>query len=85
MAAFAQDWSAEMHRTGFRHSTGPYAENIVWYSDESLTPEQAAEQFHRQWVNSPGHYANMTNERWTLVGVGLYQDESGWWGTHVFQ
>jgi len=85
MAAFAADWSATMPVSGFRHSDGPYAENIVWYSDDSMTPEQAAEQFHDAWVNSPGHYANMTNSRWTLVGVGLYQDESGWWGTHVFR
>ncbi len=85
MATFATNWSAEMTRTGFRHSSGPYAENIVWHSDASMTPEQAAEQFHQMWVDSPGHYANMTNGRWTLVGVGLYRDASGWWGTHVFQ
>ncbi len=85
MAAFAQDWSLTMRQTGFRHSGGPYGENIVWYSDDSLTAEEAAERFHESWVNSPGHYANMTSPRWTQVGVGLYHDESGWWGTHVFR
>ena len=85
MAAFAQDWSLTMRQTGFRHSGGPYGENIVWYSDDSMTAEQAAERFHESWMNSPGHYANMTSPQWTLVGVGLYHDESGWWGTHVFR
>lgn len=85
MDAFARDWSATMRRSGFRHSDGPYAENIVWHSDQSMTPEEAAEQFHEMWVNSPGHYANMTSERWTLAGIGLYRDDSGWWGTHVFR
>ncbi len=85
MSAFALDWSAEMSRSGFRHSSGPYAENIVWYSDASMTPEQAARAFHDSWVNSPGHYRNMTNPGWTRVGIGLFRDASGWWGTHVFQ
>ncbi len=85
MAAFAQDWSLTMRQAGFRHSGGPYGENIVWYSDDSMTAEQAAERFHESWINSPGHYANMTSPQWTLVGVGLYHDESGWWGTHVFR
>lgn len=86
MHSFARQWSLEMRRTGFRHSDPPpWFENIVWYSDETMTPEQAAAQFHDMWVNSPGHYQNMTNPDWSIVGIGMWHDESGWWGVHVFR
>jgi len=85
MSAFARDWSQQMRQNGFAHSTGRWAENIVMWSNANMTPQEAAAQFHDMWVNSPGHYANMTNGGWTVAGVGLYHDESGWWGTHIFR
>lgn len=85
MSTFARSWSKEMRETGFRHSTARWSENIVWYSADQMTPAEAAAQFHDMWVNSPGHYRNMTTPGWTIVGIGFYHDESGWWGTHVFR
>lgn len=86
MHEFARSWSLEMRNTGFRHSSPPkWYENIVWYSDETMTPKEAAAQFHEMWVNSPGHYDNMTNPEWSVVGVGMWHDETGWWGVHVFR
>lgn len=85
MSSFARSWSAEMSRTGFRHSSAGWAENIVWHSSNRMTPQEAAARFHDMWVNSPGHYRNMTNPNWTVAGVGLYRDAGGWWGTHVFR
>ncbi len=86
MHAFARAWSLEMRNTGFRHSDPPrWFENIVWYSDETMSPSQAAAQFHDMWINSPGHYDNMTNPEWSVVGVGMWRDETGWWGVHVFR
>ncbi|MGH1492996.1 MAG: CAP domain-containing protein [Acidimicrobiales bacterium] len=85
MSTFARSWSAEMSRSGFRHSSARWAENIVWHSSDRMTPQEAAAQFHDMWVNSPGHYRNMTNPNWTVAGVGLYRDSGGWWGTHVFR
>ncbi len=86
MHRFARAWSLEMRNTGFRHSNPPrWFENIVWYSDDTMTPAQAAAQFHDMWVNSPGHYDNMTNPDWSVVGVGMWHDETGWWGVHVFR
>ncbi len=86
MHAFARAWSREMRETGFRHSDPPrWFENIVWYSDRTMTPTQAAGQFHQMWVDSPGHYRNMTNPEWSVVGVGMWHDETGWWGVHVFR
>ncbi len=86
MHAFARAWSLEMRNTGFRHSNPPrWFENIVWYSDENMTPAQAAAQFHDMWINSPGHYENMTNPDWSVTGIGMWHDETGWWGVHVFR
>ncbi len=85
MSTFATNWSNEMISSGFRHSTGPYGENIAWHSNGNMTPQQAAQHFNQAWVDSPGHYANMTNDRYTHVGIGLVPHESGWWATHVFR
>lgn len=84
MSDFAYWWSREMTRSGFRHSTARYAENIAQHSNDGLTPKQAAETFNRMWVNSSGHYANMTKRSHTKVGIGLLRNKSGWWATHVF-
>ena len=85
MSEFAREWSLDMRQNGFRHSSARWSENIVYYSAANMTPQEAAARFHDMWVNSPGHYRNMTNPDWTVVGIGFYHDESGWWGTHVFR
>ena len=85
MSDIALAWSTEMSRTGFRHSGGPYGENIAWTSDDRLHPDDAALTFHDMWVRSPGHFANMTDPSYTAVGVGLFLTSSGWWATHVFR
>ena len=84
MAAFARQWSITMSQSGFGHSGGPWAENVAWTSQGELTPQQAALQLHTQWVNSPPHYANMTEPTWRFMGAGMLHNSSGWWGTHVF-
>lgn len=85
MASFARDWSRQMASSGdFEHSTGPYGENIAFTSNTELTPTEAAILFHDLWLDSPGHYGNMTNETYAKMGVGLYLTERGWYATHVF-
>ncbi len=85
MDDFARNWSRTMSESGvFAHSSGPYGENIVWWSNENLTPEDAAQRFHEMWVSSSGHYRNMTSGPYTTVGIGLWRDHRGWHGTHVF-
>lgn len=84
MSSQALAWSAEMSRSGFRHSSLGYAENIAWHSLASMSPVEAAERLHEMWVDSPGHFRNMIDPRWTRVGIGLHRDASGWHGTHVF-
>jgi len=86
MDAFARDWSATMAATNdFSHSSGPFGENIAWWSRASATPGEAAQFLHNLWVNSPGHYANMTRGSYHEVGIGFWQSEDGWHATHVFR
>jgi len=86
MDADARSWSQTMNATGdFKHSNLPYGENIAWWSAGSASPEAAADLMHDLWVNSPGHYANMTNQGYSSMGVGFWRSDSGgWYATHVF-
>jgi uncharacterized protein YkwD len=84
LSGAALGWSAEMSRSGLRHSTLGYAENVAWDSASGRTPEQAAEQLHQMWVNSPGHLRNMIDPRVTRVGIGFHVAGVGWFGTHLF-
>lgn len=85
MSAEALAWSREMSRSGFRHSNLGYAENIAWHSLASMSPTVAAETLHDMWVNSQAHFRNMIDPRWTRVGIGLWNDQNGWHGTHLFR
>jgi uncharacterized protein YkwD len=96
LSEFAESWSIEMSGTGFRHSTREdwghlldgtrtgFGENIVYTSDTRLSPAEVAKLFHDLWVDSPGHYANMTREGWTEAGIGIHKAPNGWFGTHNF-
>ena len=96
LSAFAENWSRNMSNNGFRHSSQAQrdtlvvgnrtgiSENIAFIGDPSLSQQQAANQFHDLWVNSPSHFANMTAAGNTEIGIGLVQTSSGWWGTVVF-
>ena len=86
MDAFARNWSATMAAANdFSHSSGPFGENIAWWSRASATPAEAAQRLHDLWVNSPGHYANMTRASYNEVGIGFWQSADGWYATHVFR
>lgn len=86
MDTFARTWSATMDSSGsFEHSGGPYGENIAWWSAGSASPEAAAAKLHELWVNSPGHYNNMTRSGYDEVGVGFWLSDGGWHATHVFR
>ncbi|WP_240136429.1 CAP domain-containing protein [Streptomyces sp. MUM 178J] len=96
LSDFARRWARHMSTSGFGHSsdsdtgylvTGSrtwIGENIVWWSDESMSAQEAAEKFQSMWRHSPGHYKAQTSTSFTEVGVGIYHDDSGWWGVHNF-
>ena len=48
-----------------------YGENIHWMYGYTLTPEQAAQKVVNDWMNSPGHRANILNGSFTTAGVGV--------------
>lgn len=84
--AAARNWSATMGATGnFVHSGLPFGENIAWWSAGWASPEEAADKMHELWVNSPGHYRNMTLASYEEIGIGFFRsDGGGWYATHVF-
>ena len=84
MHQFARNWSVAMAQTGFRHSGGPYAENVGWYRAAS-SPEAAALALHKAFLASPMHLANMINPAWTVVGVGVHSDGASWLITAEFR
>jgi len=73
-----------MDESGFRHSSLPYYENIAWWSAEWVPPEIAAREMHDMWVDSPGHYSNMTRPGHTRAGIGFWRSGDGWHATHLF-
>ncbi len=82
----ARAWSERMSLTGaFTHSNLGYGENIAWWSAGSASPEEAAVKMHELWVNSPGHFTNMTRASYTAMGIGFWRsDAGGWYATHIF-
>ncbi|WKD33538.1 CAP domain-containing protein [Streptomyces xanthophaeus] len=96
LSDFARKWAEHMKNNGFAHSSSAdraylktgsrtwTGENIVWYSDASMTAQEAAEKFQSMWRHSSGHYKAQVNPDFTEVGVGLYHDSTGWWGVHNF-
>lgn len=86
LKSYARDWSHHMASTNtFAHSNigsllGPWStvgENIAYgWSVQSM---------HDALVASPGHYANLTSENFTHIGVGVWIEDGGKiWTTHVF-
>ncbi len=96
LSNYAEAWSQSVLPVNFHHSTAAdveslivggrtlYGENIIFYGDSSLTAAEAAQFFHDTWLDSPSHYENMLDSRWTEVGIGLVKLASGWYGTHSF-
>jgi uncharacterized protein YkwD len=84
--AFAQTWSAAMDSLGhLQHSGGPYAENLGWSSDGSVSADAAARLMHDLWVESESHHNTMTRNSYSAVGIGFWQSAGGWYATHVFR
>ena len=55
---------------------GMFGENIAYGMNTMSTVEEAFE----AWMNSSGHRANILNENYTCVGVGMYAvEKNGSW------
>lgn len=97
LAEFALDWSKEMARSGFRHSSSSLrqqlfnggrftvGENIISKTNvENQTAEEIAIEFQDRWEASSSHRTNMLKSKFTEVGVGIVLINGTWWGTQVF-
>ena len=58
---------------GFEWRAGQYGifENHAWWSQAGLTQQQYVETNHQNLVNSPTHYAAMTDPNAEIAGVGI--------------
>ena len=91
LASVAQSWSAGMATSGMAHNPSVSAqipagwttggENVAFaggYPDLAGT-------IHTNWMNSPGHRANILRGAFTQVGIGYHVDAAGTaWATQVF-
>ncbi|HEX5615336.1 MAG TPA: CAP domain-containing protein [Acidimicrobiia bacterium] len=89
LATYAGAWSAEMARSGFRHSnlgnllTGRF--NLVAENIASGSAGVTAGALHGALMRSDGHRANMLAPALELVGVGVYcRSDGSIWVTQVF-
>ncbi len=93
---FAENWSRQMINVGLKHSPEAdriklatsngfklIAENVAWVSG-TYSRDQAMNELHKLWVNSPSHKTNMLNAQYKFVGVGIAYGNGRWYGTHVF-
>lgn len=68
-------WTDWLKEVGYKYtSTG---ENIAYNTYDAV-------ELFNQWWNSPGHRANMMNESYTKVGVGVLNGNGKYMGTQEF-
>jgi uncharacterized protein YkwD len=86
LTSTSRDWSCRMAAAGtLRHdpnfaASGAKGENVAWRSGAGA---DVGLQLHNQFMNSPGHRANLLNPRWTRLGIG-YCGANGHWVTERF-
>ena len=90
LTGYARGWSFEMEKTGFRHSDlslpGSWqrrGENISWSQGYGTD----CDVHHQGFMYSSGHRANILNEYYDRVGIGIVHDPSQGsivWVTVVF-
>lgn len=77
---YAQDWAEYMAETGRMHHSSMrdimalgfklVGENIAW-------GQKDVEAVMRTWLNSPGHKANMLSTKFSSIGCGVAESDSG--------
>ncbi|MBA9085267.1 putative YkwD family protein [Fontibacillus solani] len=87
LSKMAKDKAIDMFKNKYFSHTSPLygspfdmmdAYNITYrYAGENIAKGQkSAEEVVEDWMNSPGHKANMMNANYNLIGVGYY---NGYW------
>jgi uncharacterized protein YkwD/ribosomal protein L24E len=90
LAGYAKGWSAEMSRSGFRHSNisallgdgrlSYVGENIAWASG----PGANSGKLHSMWMQSTGHRNNMLSPTYNVVGIGVHCSGGRLYATQSF-
>ena len=97
LQAFAQEWAEEICKTKTfihrpsseqraflkKHGYTSIGENIVQRQD-SGNAKQIAEAMMKAWIASPGHYANLTNPQFNVMGIGVSRDGTNYYACHNF-
>jgi Uncharacterized protein with SCP/PR1 domains len=68
-------WTNCLHTIGYNHTTAE--ENIAYNTSDPV-------ELFNQWWNSPGHRANMMDENYTKVGIGVIYGNNKYMGTQEF-
>ena len=68
-------WTNWLHTIGYDYTSA--GENIACNNTDPI-------ELFNQWWNSPGHRANMMNEKYTKVGIGVINGNSKYMGTQEF-
>lgn len=91
MSEVAQSWSSRLAKAGTLSHNPLYSKEIPkgWrLASENVLQnwnQASAEQLVKQWINSPGHNANMLNPDITDIGVGYHVGPDGRaWATQNF-
>lgn len=62
-----------------------YGENLLYRSADEESDEELAELIAQQWVDSPGHYANLLDRDYRYSGTVVMRDADGIvWAGQVF-
>ena len=67
--------------SNYVYSSG--GENVAMTSSKGSS-ENIAKQFHKMWMKSPGHRANILNSNFSLIGVGVIRNKRGYYSTQLF-
>lgn len=73
--------TAQMARDGVSYNA--WGENIA-YIGGVTDPVALANQFMTNWMNSPGHRANILSTNFTSIGIGVYKSGNKYYATQEF-
>ncbi|MBD7910785.1 CAP domain-containing protein [Clostridium sp. Sa3CVN1] len=73
--------TTRMQKDGVRYSA--WGENIAYIGGVS-DANALANQFMNNWMNSPGHRANILSDKFTGIGVGIYKVGNKVYATQEF-
>ena len=90
LQAIAQTWAEKLANENFFEHNGNLSTQLpggwsAFGENIAMGTNVSPEKFHDMWVNSPGHYKNLTNPAFNVMGVGYTTAANGTvYGVEVF-